>query len=250
MDEGRIKDAVRSRYSKVAKGSGCGCSCGSSCCGDSAPAVNPLVDYGDLAKEMVEGTDLGLGCGMPTLKAGIKEGDTVLDLGSGAGADAFIAAKQVGPSGKVIGVDMTEEMVTKARYNARKSGFQNVDFRLGEIENLPVADASVDVVISNCVINLVPDKRKVFAEIFRVLKPGGFFSISDMVTYGNVPQELREDMTLWAGCIAGALDKEEYLETVRAAGFHNLKVTSFVEYDYLKTETYGIASMTLKAEKL
>lgn len=247
MDEQSIKNQVKNRYSAVAKQeSSC---CGPSSCCDDQPNVNALVDYGDLSLSVVGGADLGLGCGLPTQDAGIKPGDTVLDLGSGAGIDVFLAARAVGPQGKVIGVDMTPEMIAKAWDNAVRGGYTNVDFRLGEIEDLPIDNASVDVVLSNCVINLVPDKARVFTEIHRVLKPGGRFSISDMVTHGEVPQDIREDMALWAGCVAGALDRDDYLEIVRQADFIDLHIKDFVEYDYLKGENYGLASLTLQARK-
>lgn len=247
MDEQSIKSQVKNRYAAVAQQeSSC---CGpSSCCGDQ-PSINPLVDYGDLSLNIIEGADLGLGCGLPTQEAGIQPGHTVLDLGSGAGVDVFLAAKAVGPQGKVIGVDMTPQMIARAWDNAVRGGYSNVDFRLGEIESLPVEDASVDVVLSNCVINLVPDKVRVFSEIYRVLKAGGRFSISDMVTYGDVPQDIREDMALWAGCVSGALDRDEYLQIVREAGFIDLHIKDFVEYDYLKAENYGLASLSLQARK-
>jgi arsenite methyltransferase len=205
MKELDIKNHVQQRYAAVARDGGCGCD--SACCGDDFTSVTSLVDYGELTLDIVPGADLGLGCGIPTQNAKIKAGDTVLDLGSGAGVDVFLAAKAVDKQGKVIGVDMTPEMIAKAWKNALEGGYDNVDFRLGDIEDLPVSSESVDVVISNCVINLVPDKRRVFAEIFRVLKPGGYFTISDMVTYGKVPESIREDMELWAGCISGALDR-------------------------------------------
>lgn len=247
MDEQSIKNQVKNRYSAVAKQeSSC---CGPSSCCDDQPNVNALVDYGDLSLSVVGCADLGLGCGLPTQDAGIKPGDTVLDLGSGAGIDVFLAARAVGPQGKVIGVDMTPEMIAKAWDNAVRGGYTNVDFRLGEIEDLPIDNASVDVVLSNCVINLVPDKARVFTEIHRVLKPGGRFSISDMVTHGEVPQDIREDMALWAGCVAGALDRDDYLEIVRQADFIDLHIKDFVEYDYLKGENYGLASLTLQARK-
>ncbi len=246
MDEQTIKSHVKDRYSAVAKRADSCCS-PSTCCDQSS--VNPLVDYGDLSVDLVEGADLGLGCGFPTQDAGIRPGHTVLDLGSGAGVDVFLAAKTVGPQGKVIGVDMTPEMIAKAWDNATRGGYTNVDFRLGEIEDLPVEDSSVDVVLSNCVINLVPDKTGVFAEIYRVLKSGGRFSISDMVTYGNVPVEIRQDMALWAGCIAGALDRDKYLEIIRQAGFVDIHIKDFIEYDYLKGKDYGLASLTVQARK-
>lgn len=247
MSETNIKQVVQERYAAVARGSeSC---CESSCCGDTPATVTPLVDYGDLTIGLVPGANLGLGCGMPTREAGIKPGDIVLDLGSGAGVDVFLAAQAVGPQGRAIGVDMTPEMIARAWENAIKGGYTNVDFRLGEIENLPASDASVDVVLSNCVINLVPDKARVYAEIFRVLKPGGHFSISDMVTYGDVPAEIRQDMALWAGCVAGAMDRDAYLQLVQEAGFAELHIQTFIEYDYLKGDDYGIASITLEAYK-
>jgi arsenite methyltransferase len=248
MQEQEIKREVKQRYASIARGED-SC-CGPSCCGDEAVSTTSLIDYGDLALETVAEADLGLGCGLPTQDAGIRPGDTVLDLGSGAGVDVFLAANVVGPTGKVIGVDMTPEMIAKAWNNAAKGGYRNVDFRLGEIEDLPVSDGSVDMVISNCVINLVPDKARVFAEIYRVLKPARRFSISDMVTYGQVPLEIRKDMALWAGCIAGAMDKEEYLEVIRQAGFSQVHVKNFIEYDYLKGPEYGIASITIEAQKV
>lgn len=254
MDEQNIKKAVKARYADIAKSAantaagGCGCGCGSGCCGPALPS-NRLNDYGPLASEMEEGSDLGLGCGIPTLKAGINPGDTVLDLGSGAGADAFLAAKQTGPEGRVIGVDMTPEMISSAWHNALKGGYKNVEFRLGDLEALPVLDGTIDMVLSNCVINLVPDKEKVFSEIFRVLKSGGRFSISDMVTYGKYPEELRADLSLWTSCISGALDKDAYLDLVRRAGFKNLEIVSSAEYDHLKGDSFGILSITLQAEK-
>jgi arsenite methyltransferase len=249
MDEKMIKETVKKRYAKVAsRGGDC---CGSeqvSCCGDIQEIVS-LVDYSSLEQLPVEGSDLGLGCGIPTRDAGILPGQTVLDLGSGAGVDVFLAAQAVGEQGQVIGVDMTPEMIARAWNNAAKGGFQNVDFRLGEIENLPVTSDSVDVLLSNCVINLVPDKRRAFAEIYRVLKPGGHFSISDVVTYGQVPPEVRQDMELWAGCLAGALDQEDYLQIIRQAGFENVQVKDTVKFDMQKGETYGTASITVEGYK-
>jgi ubiquinone/menaquinone biosynthesis C-methylase UbiE len=208
-----------------------------------------LVDYGVLGAAGASEGNLGLGCGLPTLYAGIQPGNTVLDLGSGAGVDVFLAAKAVGPQGRAIGVDMTPEMIARSWENAVKGGYRNVDFRLGEIEALPVQDSSVDVVLSNCVINLAPDKRKVFSEIFRVLKPGGRFSISDIVTYGPVPEAIRQDMALWAGCSAGALDREDYLRLITETGFSDVQVNQLVEYDAMKGEDYGFASLTVEGRK-
>jgi SAM-dependent methyltransferase len=247
MDDNTIKKAVKDRYRSIALTNG-SCCCGCDC-GDATVDVNPLVDYSADGIQVVEGSDLGLGCGMPTRFVEILPGQTVLDLGSGAGIDVFLAAQKVGAQGLAIGVDMTEEMITKARTNAEKAGIANVDFRLGEIENLPVDDASVDLVLSNCVINLVPDKRRAFAEIHRVLKSGGKFCISDVVTYGQIPEEIRQDMSLWAGCVAGAMDKEDYLALIRENGFDDLKIHQYSIYDAVKHEDYGMGSLTLEGVK-
>jgi arsenite methyltransferase len=200
----------------------------SSCCGATSgcSTVDYSVfaeDYSQLAGYSAE-ADLGLGCGLPTAFAHIRPGDTVLDLGSGAGNDCFVARSVVGEAGKVIGVDMTETMIQKAKANAEKLGFTNVEFRLGEIEDLPLASNRVDVVVSNCVLNLVPDKRKAFAETFRVLKPGGHFSISDVVLAGELPEGLRKDAEMYAGCVSGAIQKEDYLQIIRETGFRNVQV--------------------------
>ncbi len=254
MDDITIKTEVRKHYADIAlQPKSC---CDSDCCG-SDDAINQLIDYGGLDAEIVEGANLGLGCGLPTVNAGIRSGDTVLDLGSGAGIDVFLSAKAVGPTGHVIGVDMTPEMIDRARANARKGNYTNVEFRLGEIEHLPVADNSVDIVISNCVINLVPDKRAVYDEIHRVLrspdavtgKAGGHFSISDVVTYGEMPESIRNDVALWTGCIAGAMDRDEYLKIIHAAGFVEVVTNKFAVYDYLKGDDYGAASITLEGRK-
>ena len=248
MDENQIKSEVRKHYAAIASQPDCGCG-SSDCCSGEGKEVNPLVDYGVFGEAVEAEANLGLGCGLPTRSAGLQPGETVLDLGSGAGVDVFLAAKQVGPQGRAIGVDMTPEMIARAWNNAVQGGYQNVDFRLGDIEDLPVSGDSVDVVISNCVINLAPDKRRVYAEIFRVLKPGGRFSISDVVTYGEMPEPVRQDMALWAGCVAGAIDRDEYLELVRQAGFEDLQIEQFVEYDYARGADYGTASMTLHGRK-
>ena len=245
-----IKAEVRKHYAAIAtQTDGCGCGSSSDCCSSDTVAVSELIDYGDLNAEVVEGANLGLGCGIPTLYACIRPGDSVLDLGSGAGVDVFLAAKAVGPEGRVIGVDMTPEMIARAWNNAVRGGYRNVEFRLGDIEALPVADAGVDVILSNCVINLAPDKRRVFAEMHRVLKPGGRFSISDIVTYGEVPQAIRADVERWASCIAGALDREAYLQIIREAGFVDVKVDKSIEYDGWKGEGYGMASITVEGVK-
>jgi ubiquinone/menaquinone biosynthesis C-methylase UbiE len=175
-------------------------------------------------KAVPEGANLGLGCGNPVALASLKEGETVLDLGSGAGFDCFLASGKVGPMGRIIGVDMTPEMVEKARENARKGNYANVEFRLGEIENLPTGDNSVDAVISNCVINLSPDKKRVFAETFRVLKPGGRLMISDIVLLKELPDFIRNSIQAYVGCVSGAMLKDEYLRAVREAGFQDVKI--------------------------
>jgi SAM-dependent methyltransferase len=203
-----MRQAVRERYGRVAESDGAGCGCGPSCC--DAPAANAdslSQGMGYSAAEVLavpRGANLGLGCGNPQSIAALKPGETVLDLGSGAGLDAFLAARQVGELGRVIGVDMTPAMVSKARANAEAGGYVNVEFRLGEIEALPVADDSVDVVISNCVINLSPDKPRVFAEIARVLKPGGRLAVADVVAFAELPPKIRQDLAMYTGCMAGA----------------------------------------------
>jgi SAM-dependent methyltransferase len=218
-----IRSAVRDRYARTARQAdqgGCGCGCG---CGGASQSEQLGYERSELQAIPAE-ADLGLGCGNPTALAGLQAGETVLDLGSGGGIDCFLAARRVGPAGRVIGVDMTAEMIDRARAAARQGGFQNVEFRLGEIENLPVADASVDAVISNCVINLSPDKGRVFRESFRALKAGGRLLVSDIVLTGELPAGAREDVELWAGCVSGALPEQEYLSLIREAGFSEVSV--------------------------
>jgi SAM-dependent methyltransferase len=181
-------------------------------------------------KVVPEGANLGLGCGNPIALASLKPGEVVLDLGSGAGFDCFLAANQVGKNGKVIGVDMTPEMLDRARENVRKGDFENVEFRLGEIENLPVADNHVDVIISNCVINLAPDKKRVFREGFRVLKPGGRLMVSDIVLLQELPEEIRNSIGAYLGCVAGAVTKSDYIQAIQAAGFQGIKVIEEVTF--------------------
>lgn len=226
MNDDEVKKAVREGYAKVAKQD---TSC--SCCGGSAPNISREIGYTEQEIEAVpEGANLGLGCGNPVAIASLKTGETVLDLGSGGGFDCFLAARQVGEAGRVIGIDMTPEMLERARENARNGGYKNVEFRLGEIERLPVADGSVDVIISNCVINLVPDKRRVFAEAFRVLKGGGRLMISDIVLLKPLPDSVMKSIEAYVGCLAGATMRDEYLAAIRAAGFQQVKVveeTSF-----------------------
>ncbi len=240
MKEENIKKEVRKRYAKVAKTSGSCCASSVSCC--SAPTnaqISKLIGYSK--EEMVavpEGANLGLGCGNPTALASLKEGERVLDLGSGAGFDCFLAAKKVGQTGKVIGVDMTPEMLDKARANAKKGKYTNVEFRLGEIENLPVADNSVDVIISNCVINLSTDKRRVFEEAYRVLAPNGRLMVSDIVLLKPLPEAVQKNVEAYAGCIAGAETKDKYLELIRKAGFQDVSVIDEKTYplEYIISE--------------
>ncbi len=242
-----IRTAVRERYGDIAEkfqpGQQADCGCGptdSACCGpdevvqlDSIANLYEDSDAFDLPSEV---TDLSLGCGDPVTLASLEEGQTVLDLGSGGGIDCFLAAKKVGPTGKVIGVDMTSAMIERARANKEKLGAENVEFRLGEIEHLPVADDTVDVIISNCVINLSPDKPQVFREAYRSLKPGGRLAVSDIVTDGPLPDAIKNSMSAWAGCIAGALDVKEYIAAIQDAGFTDVDVTaSYWEQDMIES---------------
>ena len=223
----QLRDIVRQKYAAIASTEGAGCCAPSSCCESGLEPGQYSMINGD-AYEGVEGyvadADLGLSCGVPVEHAGLEPGQTVLDLGSGAGLDVFVARNEVGESGHVIGVDMTPEMISKARHNAGESGFDNVEFRLGEIEHLPVVSDSVDVVISNCVLNLVPDKQRAFAEIFRVLKTGGHFCISDIVSSAQLPEWLSEIADAYAGCVAGALPRDAYLQIIDDAGFGRVEI--------------------------
>ena len=220
-----IKQAVKDKYNQIAlqaKKAVRNPCCTSECCStDVSNIMND--DYHELEGYNPD-ADLGLGCGLPTQFARIKEGDTVIDLGSGAGNDCFVARHEAGESGKVIGVDFSEEMIGKARKNAERLGYNNVEFRYGEIENLLVSDNEADVIVSNCVLNLVPDKEKAFQEIFRILKPGGHFSISDIVLVGELPDSLKHSIEMYAGCVAGAIQKAEYLEIVENAGFKYITI--------------------------
>jgi len=234
MENEKIKEHVKKRYGEIAKTECSSCSsscCSSSSCGPPPQYVAWKIGYSPSDIESVpEDSVLGLGCGNPVALASLKEGETVLDLGSGGGIDVFLASKKVGAAGKVIGVDMTEEMLERAKATASENGYKNVEFRLGEIEALPVEDGSVDVIISNCVINLAPDKLKVFREAYRVLKPTGRLMVSDLVTEGELPEEVRNSFDAWAGCIAGALEKGDYLDKIAGAGFKNVKVVSQKPY--------------------
>lgn len=224
-NEQEIKDMVRQKYSEIAlqdKETNA-----SSCCGATSRTTEVYnimsEEYTDL-EGYIPDADLGLGCGLPTAFAKIREGDIVIDLGSGAGNDCFIARVETGDAGKVIGVDFATAMIDKARVNAEKRGYNNVEFRQGDIENMPVTSNSADVVVSNCVLNLVPNKQAVFADLFRVLKPGGHFSISDIVLTGELPEKIKNAAEMYAGCVASAIDKEEYLSYITKVGFKNLTI--------------------------
>jgi SAM-dependent methyltransferase len=226
MEDKKIKKSVRERYARIAKQE-------VSCCGGKSLAKDTSKNIGyteDDLKAVPEGANLGLGCGNPLALASLKEGETVLDLGSGAGFDCFLASDKVGKKGRVIGVDMTPEMIEKARENARKADYKNVEFRLGEIENLPAADNSVDIVISNCVINLSLDKKRVFKEAFRVLKPGGRLMVSDIVLLKEPPDFLKESIEAYIGCVAGAMLQDEYLETIKSTGFEDVKIVDKISF--------------------
>jgi len=237
MTEEKIRSKVREKYAKVAREQHTCCGPAPSCCGS---AVTPDTTAQSIARKVgysaedlgtvPEGANLGLGCGNPVAIASLQPGETVLDLGAGPGFDCFLAARRVGGTGKVIGVDMTPDMVARARETARKASIRNVEFRLGEIEHLPVADNSVDVIISNCVINLSPDKPQVFREAFRVLRPGGRLMISDTVILKPLPDFLRQSMAAYAGCVSGAMRKQEYIDTVEAAGFVDVRIVKEIPF--------------------
>jgi len=250
-DNDRVRNQVRTAYANVAKG-GSGCSVG--CCGTENGGSLALGYTNEDLASVPEGADLGLGCGNPQAIAALRPGETVLDLGSGGGFDCFLAAKRVGREGRVIGVDMTPEMVTKARDNARRIGAANVEFRLGEIEHLPVADASMDVILSNCVINLSPDKAAVFREAFRALKPGGRLAISDVVALQAMPPELARSVEALTGCVAGAARVDELRSLLAAAGFASIEIEPRPDSGKLMsrcmpgTEDY-VVSATIEAQK-
>jgi arsenite methyltransferase len=261
-----LKKIVRDKYSQIAlqdKDTNA-----ASCCGSGTPSnevYNIMMDDYSEVEGYNPDADLGLGCGLPTAFAQIKKGDTVIDLGSGAGNDCFVARYETGETGKVIGIDFTDNMIRKARANAEKLGFNNVEFRYGDIDEMPVSDNVADVVVSNCVLNLVPNKEQVISEIYRTLKPGGHFSISDIVLVGELPQALRKDAEMYAGCVAGAIQKEEYLGYIRKKGFENItlqkektiqlpddileRYLSAEEISGLKSGNTGIFSITVFAQK-
>ena len=250
-EKDEIRAAVRDRYGEIADKtqSGCGCSSSqASCCEPGSDIQENLAIHlyqdTNVSELPSEVTDISLGCGDPVTLASLTEGQTVLDLGSGGGIDCFLAAKKVGQTGKVIGVDMTPAMIDRARTNKEKMGVKNVDFRLGEIEQLPVSDDTVDVIISNCVINLSPDKPCVFREAFRVLKPGGKLAVSDIVTDGDLPDIIKESLSAWAGCIAGAMDVNDYVIGLQEAGFVDVEVKA----SYWDTEFFEAAVEQLEPE--
>jgi len=252
-----IKKIVRDGYANAVTQKTSCCST-NSCCGgiDQAKDISKIVGYSDSEMNAVpEGANLGFGCGNPVALASLKEGDVVLDLGSGAGFDAFLAAQRVGKTGRVIGVDMTPEMLAKAQENAKKGKYTNVEFRLGEIEKLPVEGNSIDVIISNCVINLSPDKEQVFKEAFRVLKSGGRLMVSDLVLIKELPDAIKESIEAYVGCLAGATRKDEYLKLITMAGFQGVKVISESNYpvdamfDNLKGAEDAVASIKVSALK-
>ncbi len=249
IEEKKIKEFVKDRYGQMAKKERTTCSC----CGTSALEQAKAIGYSlKELKKVPESAIMGLGCGNPVALAALKKGQTVLDLGSGGGIDVFLAANKVGEKGKVIGVDMTREMIRKAGENARRGGYENVEFRLGEIENLPLEDERVNVIISNCVINLSTDKGRVFEEAYRVLKPNGRMMISDIVTEKELPPEIRKSFSAWANCIGGALVKRDYLNAIKRAGFKDIKILDervFLEDDMSEKIKGKILSIKVEAKK-
>lgn len=249
VTEKKIKSFVKNRYGQIAKRGETCCSCNGVTVLEQAQAIGYSPQE---LKKIPESAVMGLGCGNPVGLATLKKGETVLDLGSGGGIDVFLAANKVGESGWVIGVDMTPEMIKKAKSNARKGGYKNVEFRLAEIENIPVEDESVDVVISNCVINLSPDKHRVFAEAYRTLRPGGRMVVSDIVTDEELPDEIRRSFAAWAECIGGALVRKEYLNTIKKAGFSRIKLLDervFLEEGMTEKIRGRIISIKVEAKK-
>ncbi|MCE3283673.1 MAG: arsM [Chitinophagaceae bacterium] len=266
QNEHELKQLVKEKYSQIAEqpqAQNLASCCGAGGC--SEEIYNIMADDYKKLEGYSPDADLGLGCGLPTEFAKISEGDTVIDLGSGAGNDAFVARAVTGVNGKVIGIDFTEKMIEKARVNADKLGFNNVEFRLGDIEHMPVAADTADVIVSNCVLNLVPNKANVFKEVFRVLKPGGHFSISDIVLEGTLPEKLKQAAEMYAGCVSGAIQKQEYLDHIQLAGFTNIVVQkqksiilpddillnyfSQEDINAFRSSEVGIHSITVYAEK-
>jgi len=252
MDDKEIKKAVKKRYGIFAQENISCCPTCNSKKDDIAKKTRSIGYSTNELKNIPESAIMGLGCGNPTALAELKEGETVLDLGSGAGIDVFLAANKVGENGRVIGVDMTEEMIKRSEKIAKENGYKNVEFRYGEIENLPVRDNTVDVIISNCVINLSPDKLQTFKEAFRVLKPGGRLMVSDLVTEGTLPDDIKKSFDAWSGCIAGALEKKEYIDTIKKAGFRNVEIVNqnrYTEKEIDKRLVGKITSIKVRAYK-
>jgi ubiquinone/menaquinone biosynthesis C-methylase UbiE len=251
LKEEQIKKHVKNRYSRIAKSSASCCPSGE-CGGISFKEQARMIGYSDKDLEKIPAeANMGLGCGNPVALADLKVGETVLDLGSGGGMDVFLAAKKVGSTGRIIGVDMTKAMIEKAEKTAEKYGYKNVEFRIGEIENLPLEDDSVDVIISNCVINLSPDKKQVFQEAYRVLKPNGRMHISDIVTEGKLPTKVLKNLDAWAACVSGAMEKKEYLKVIEETGFKKIKVVSesSYEFDVSKDLKGKVTSLKVEAHK-
>jgi len=267
QNENEIKEVVKEKYGEIAKQSGSCCG-PTSCCGTTDNKIEGytiMQDEYDHVEGYVADADLGLGCGLPTEFAAIKKGDVVVDLGSGAGNDVFVARALTGAEGKVIGIDMTKEMINKANANNAKLGYTNVEFRLGDIESMPLDDSFANVVVSNCVLNLVPNKQKAFTEIFRILKSGGHFCVSDIVIKGELPENLKTSAEMYAGCVAGAIQQDDYLNIIRQAGFKNIEVKktkvidlpdeilreylSGAELTEYRQSGVGIFSITVTADK-
>lgn len=230
-----MKEAIQAKYGKAAQGAAAGQCCGGGCCD---PITSDLYGEAETSGVPAAAVKASLGCGNPTALIDLKAGQTVLDLGSGGGIDVFLSARRVGPAGKVFGLDMTDEMLALARANQQRAGVQNVEFLKGEIEAIPLPDASVDVIISNCVINLSTDKKRVLREAFRVLRPGGRFAVSDVVVRGPVPDEIRRSVELWVGCVAGALEEDEYVSMLRDAGFTDVSVEPWRVYDLTQAREF------------
>jgi arsenite methyltransferase len=252
MEARDVQQAVQEKYAELARSvrAGGGSCCGPSCCSPEDPITGNLYKDDQTAALPKEAVDASLGCGNPTALIELKEGQVVLDLGSGGGIDVLLSARRVGPSGKVYGLDMTDDMLALARDNQRKAAVTNVEFLKGDIQAIPLPENSVDVIISNCVINLAPDKTKVLAEAFRVLKPGGQFAVSDVVVRGEVPAAIRRDMELWVGCIAGALDETDYVRKLEHAGFTAVDIETWRVYEGVAPEADGkFASAFIRATK-
>jgi arsenite methyltransferase len=252
MDSSNIRQAVQQKYGEIAAAvkSGSGSCCGPACCSTDDPITGNLYDKAETTGLPKQAVDASLGCGNPTALAELREGETVLDLGSGGGIDVLLSARRVGTTGKVYGLDMTDEMLELARDNQRKAGVEHVEFLKGDIQHIPLPSNSVDVVISNCVINLAPDKSQVLAEAFRVLKPGGRFAVSDVIVQGEVSPAVRQDMELWVGCLAGALHETDYKDKLVSAGFEDVGIETWRVYDGVTQDAAGtFASAFIRATK-